>query len=97
MQKVLIGCMATPARATLVAQYWLRAPGMGFHHKTEIVRDSRGIAGIIVGGYGSVKCAIETDRTQQGVMGVGRQTMPGQDTGRGGAIVYESLPAWEGP
>jgi hypothetical protein len=70
---------------------------MGLDDKAKIVRDGRGVVCIVGGWQGTVKCAVDTDRTQQGVLGIGSQTVSGEDTGRGRAIVDQPLPAWESP
>ena len=97
MQKVLVRCVATPASVAWVAPGWLRAPGMGFDDEAKIVRDGRGIGRIVGCWQGSVKRSVDTDRAQQGVLGIGGQTVSGEDTGRGDAVVDQPLPAWEGP
>src|SRR5262245_50475151 len=70
---------------------------MGFHDEAKIVWDGCGIGRIVGCGQRSVKRAVDTDRAQQGVLGIGGQTVSGEDTGRGAAVVNQPLPAWEGP
>src|SRR5215813_5029109 len=97
MQKVLVRRVVTPVRVARVAPGWLRAPGMGFDDEAKIVRDGRGIGRIVGCWQGGVKRSVDTDRAQQGMLSIGVQTVSGEDTGRGGAVVDQPLPAWEGP
>jgi hypothetical protein len=70
---------------------------MGFNDEAKIVWDGRGIGRIVGCWQGSVKRSVDTNRAQQGVLGIGGQTVSGEDTGRGDTVVNQPLPAWEGP
>src|SRR5882724_11440753 len=80
-----------------VAPDWLGAPGVGFNHEAKIVRDNHGIRRIVGHWYGRIKRPVEADGAQEGVLSVGDQPVSGQDTGRGSAVVDQSLPAWKSP